>query len=100
MIVRNGAEAIRYAMADVRFQVIFMDLRMPIINGDDASRMIRSTKNLNSDTPIVAVTAFDQDAQDIQTGEGKEGDLFAWVLAKPVEKNHMIQCLRGLGLLA
>lgn len=30
VIVRNGAQAIRSAMSDVRYDVIFMDIRMPI----------------------------------------------------------------------
>ncbi|KAI8881429.1 Pkinase-domain-containing protein, partial [Backusella circina FSU 941] len=58
VIVRNGAQAIRSAMSDVRYDIIFMDIRMPIIDGETAARMIKSTNNSNRSTPIIAVTAY------------------------------------------
>lgn len=32
---------------------------MPILDGESAARMIRSTKNANQHTPIVAVTSYE-----------------------------------------
>ncbi|OBZ84475.1 hypothetical protein A0J61_07472, partial [Choanephora cucurbitarum] len=63
VIVRNGAQAIRSAMSDVRYDIIFMDIRMPIIDGETAARMIKSTNNNNRQTPIVAVTAYERTVQ-------------------------------------
>ncbi|PVV02178.1 hypothetical protein BB560_003380, partial [Smittium megazygosporum] len=65
IIVRNGAEAIRCAMARTKFSIIFMDLNMPVLDGDQASRMIKSTKNKNSSTPIIAISAFEGESSSL-----------------------------------
>ncbi|GAA5809844.1 hypothetical protein MFLAVUS_003259 [Mucor flavus] len=89
VIVRNGAEAIRCAMGDkVQFDFIFMDIRMPIIDGEAASRMIKSTNNINKHTPIIAVTAYEGTLQ--FTG------IFYCTLNKPVTKEGVLRCIRPL----
>ncbi len=40
-----------------QFDIILMDIQMPIMNGYEATVAIRSTHNLNQHTPIVALTA-------------------------------------------
>ncbi|KAI8136781.1 hypothetical protein BJV82DRAFT_638165 [Fennellomyces sp. T-0311] len=86
VIVRNGAQAIRSAMSDVRFDIIFMDIRMPIIDGEAAARMIKSTNNLNRSTPIIAVTAYERTAQ--------LAGAFDDILSKPVTKSIIYQRLQ------
>jgi serine/threonine-protein kinase RIM15 len=61
--VTNGSEAIRYAMGEVKFDVIMMEFRLPQVNGADVARMIRDTKNANTHTPIVAVTGYLKELQ-------------------------------------
>ncbi|KAI9751660.1 MAG: erg26, C-3 sterol dehydrogenase [Chaenotheca gracillima] len=61
--VDNGSEAMRYAMSEVKFDIIMMEFRLPQINGADVARMIRDTKNANSHTPIVAVTGYLKELQ-------------------------------------
>lgn len=61
--VSNGAEAMRYAMSEIKFDVIMMEFKLPQINGADVARMIRDTKNINSQTPIVAVTGYLKELQ-------------------------------------
>ncbi|KAF2773237.1 hypothetical protein EJ03DRAFT_265161 [Teratosphaeria nubilosa] len=56
--VTNGAEAMRYAMSEVKFDIIMMEYKLPQVNGADVARMIRETRNPNSHTPIVAVTGY------------------------------------------
>lgn len=56
--VTNGSEAMRYAMSEVKFDIIMMEYKLPHVNGADVARMIRDTKNANSHTPIVAVTGY------------------------------------------
>lgn len=56
--VITGTEAARYAMSDVQFDIIFMEFKLPQINGADVARMIRDTKTANSQTPIVCVTGY------------------------------------------
>jgi len=84
----DGAEAVRCAMGDVKFDIIFTDLKLPksilsltsipnfVVQGDNVARMIRGTENINSNTPIVAVTSYALDAVD--------HNLFDAVIEKPV----------------
>lgn len=58
IIVANGAEAMRYAMSSVKFDIIMIELKLPQISGADVARMVRETKNANCHTPMVAVTGY------------------------------------------
>lgn len=53
----NGLEAVKMA-EKTRYDIIFMDSHMPVMNGGDAARNIRSSESsLSRDVPIIAVTA-------------------------------------------
>ena len=56
--VANGPDAVRFATSEVQFDIIMMEVKLPQLNGTDVARMIRSTKNANQQTPIVAVTGY------------------------------------------
>lgn len=46
--------ASRVAVADIssaEFDVIICDIHMPVVNGEQVARMIRSTNNHNQNTP-------------------------------------------------
>ena len=53
-IANNGKEAIEQLMSQ-RFDLILMDVQMPLMDGFEATRVIRSELSLQ--TPIIAVTA-------------------------------------------
>jgi CheY-like chemotaxis protein len=57
-VVENGAEALEMAAAN-KYDLIFMDVQMPIMNGLEATEAIRQheTENNSDKTPIVAMTA-------------------------------------------
>ena len=55
-IVENGHLAQKIC-GHQKFDVIFMDLFMPLIDGFDATKHIRKTENPNKHTPIYALTA-------------------------------------------
>lgn len=63
LTVANGSEAIRYAMGEVKFDVIMMEFRLPQVHGFDVARMLRTTNNANSHCPIVAVTGYLKELQ-------------------------------------
>ncbi|ETS62728.1 hypothetical protein PaG_02466 [Moesziomyces aphidis] len=90
--VRDGAEAVRLAMGESKFGVMFIDVTLPIVGGQDVTRMVKSTRNVNSTTPIVALASFDR-------GEPVDaaGSLFDAVLAKPLEKMDVCATLSQLG---
>ncbi|KAL2153872.1 hypothetical protein VTH82DRAFT_2548 [Thermothelomyces myriococcoides] len=54
----TGSEAIRYAMSDIKFDIMFLEFRLPQLSGSDVARMIRDTKHTNTHTPIVAITSY------------------------------------------
>lgn len=64
----NGKEAVeKFAASEVGgFDIIFMDVMMPVMNGLDAARKIRSMTRADSQTiPVIAMTAnaFQDDVQ-------------------------------------
>lgn len=52
----NGAEALNLA-ASRRYDVIFMDLEMPVLDGFGAARALRMPEQINRQTPIICITA-------------------------------------------
>lgn len=52
----NGVAGVELAKNKV-YDIILMDIRMPEMDGYEASRQIRNTDNPNAKTPIVALTA-------------------------------------------
>lgn len=61
-VVEDGALAVE-AMKNSSYDMIFMDMRMPNMDGLESTRKIRDLPNVPSDLPIVALTAnaFDDD---------------------------------------
>ncbi len=55
-IAENGEVAVAVA-AGRQFDLILMDMQMPVMDGIEATRRIRASDGLSHDTPIVALTA-------------------------------------------
>lgn len=53
--VKNGKEAVKEVLSDRKIDLILMDLRMPVMNGYNATRQI---KHLKPNLPVLAVTAY------------------------------------------
>jgi CheY-like chemotaxis protein len=55
-LAENGQEALQ-KLGLQKFDIILMDLQMPVMNGLEATGMIRSTEGINRHVPIIALTA-------------------------------------------
>ena len=77
--VTHGSEALTQALKQ-HFDLILLDVSMPVLDGYGCTRRIRSMPGPNQQTPIIAVTghAFDED-KSLATRMGMNGHL-----AKPI----------------
>ncbi len=87
-MVADGRAAVDAAHAE-RFDVICMDMRMPEMDGLEASRMIRSGRGASAGAPIVALTAS-AFPEDVQACQDAGMNLF---LPKPVRKEALLDAL-------
>ncbi len=88
----NGMEAVdRFkAVAENYFDAVLMDIRMPVMNGLDATRMIRALDRADARAvPIIAMTAnaFDSDVK-----ESLRSGMTAH-LSKPIEPEKLYETL-------
>lgn len=60
-MVENGREAIE-ACNNKKYDLIFMDCKMPVMDGFQATHQIRSSL-INKTTPIIALTGLDSEAE-------------------------------------
>jgi CheY-like chemotaxis protein len=56
VVVENGQEALD-AVKEQHYDLVLMDMQMPVMNGFEATRRIRDLEEYK-DTPIIALTAF------------------------------------------
>jgi two-component system, sensor histidine kinase and response regulator len=56
VIVENGEQAVDAAAAD-DFDVVLMDVQMPVLDGVEATRLIRALQGSRGRVPIIALTA-------------------------------------------
>lgn len=94
-LVEDGEQALKAAV-DIQFDLVLMDLQMPLMNGFDATLGIRSFESENPTrrrTPVVAYTSSDPD--DI-AGQVREAGIDA-VLKKPCAPHEMCQLLHQWG---
>ncbi|GGY54566.1 ATP-binding protein [Parvularcula lutaonensis] len=84
VMATNGREAVR-AASEEAFDLILMDIAMPVMDGIAATRAIRAGEGPNRHTPIVAVTAHIA-PEDVH-GLIEEG--FQAVIHKPVRKKRV-----------
>lgn len=104
--VRNGAEALRMAMGETKYSVLFVDVTLPIVSGQDVAKMIKSTRNINAITPIVALASFSgtnslsqQNSQAFDNLLESTGGVFDAVMAKPIDKTDVCNILPRFGFM-
>ena len=94
-LAENGAEAVELFAASEpgSYDAVLMDMRMPVMDGLEATRRIRALDRPDAKTvPIIALTAnaFDEDVQrSMQAGLNAH-------LSKPVEPEALFETLESL----
>ena len=86
---KNGKESLEL-LNSVHFDLIFLDLQMPVINGMDIMRYLKTNDNVNAETPVIAVTAHalpNQLSTVLEAG-------FADCLIKPLLQNKLQDTLK------
>ncbi len=94
-IANNGSEAVEKVKSNT-YDLIIMDLMMPVMDGLEASRQIRIVeKDSNIHTPIIGLTANTLDADRdkcLQAGMDE-------YMAKPFELDEFNSILTGLNII-
>ncbi|MCB1182462.1 response regulator [bacterium] len=92
-MAENGAEALEM-VENADYDLVFMDVRMPVMNGHEATRRIRARSDHRAGLPILAVTA-----------EATKNDVAACLesgmnlhLAKPVRVVDLVAAIESLNL--
>lgn len=85
-IADNGREAVNICELE-NFDLILMDISMPILDGYEATRMIRSTPNQNAKVPILALSAHAGDHVRNQCLEAGMND----IIIKPIHRSSFLQ---------
>jgi CheY-like chemotaxis protein len=85
VVVENGAEAVE-AVQKQQYDIILMDMQMPVMNGFEATQKIREIAEYK-DTPIIALTAFAMKGDREKCLEAGATDY----IPKPIDSQEFIQ---------
>ncbi len=88
-IVLDGKKAVEQVQKQL-YDIILMDIQMPNMDGYEATITIRNTKNLNQNTPIIALTAsamLDQKNKALATGMND-------FITKPFAPNNLLNVIQ------
>ncbi len=85
----NGNQAYEYAI-NAPLDIIFMDIQMPVMNGLDATKMIRKAEPTDTHVPIIALTAV-AIKEDIDTFLEAGMDDY---VTKPISQLRLFQVLK------
>jgi len=83
----NGQEAIEIYKKNSKISLILMDIKMPVLDGYNATHKIRE---FDSDIPIIAQTAFAMSDERLKALEAGCTDY----IAKPFRKNEVLSMIR------
>lgn len=87
----NGMKALELASTNA-FDVIFMDVRMPELDGRETTRRLRSTDGPNQYVPVIAVTA-DTSPEDVKACAAAG---MTWFVGKPLTPASLLGALQGV----
>ena len=86
---KNGKEVLDYLEKET-FDVILMDINMPIMDGMECTRSIRALKDDKSKIPVIAITG---NARNYTVEEFKEAGINAF-LQKPLNFDLLVETVK------
>lgn len=87
-MVEDGKSAVDAILAQ-DFDIVFMDVRMPVLDGVDATRAVRAAADSRSATPIVALTANTMPDDILKYRDvGMDG-----IVGKPIQPDELEQVM-------
>lgn len=92
-VAENG-EAVMDLLDKETFDVVLMDLEMPVVSGIEATEMIRNgvNRHIPKDIPIIAMTAHsEEEIKELYPDLEVDG-----YLTKPLDKNKLAELLHTL----
>lgn len=87
-VVENGKKALR-KLQESNFDCILMDVQMPVLDGVETAKQIRSSKANFNDIPIIALTAYAMEGDREKFLETGMDDY----LSKPVDKKELLESI-------
>jgi len=87
-VANDGRDAVE-ALKAQRYDVVLMDMHMPVMDGIEATHIVRALSSERAETPIIAVTAGAMDS-DIKACLGAGMNDF---IAKPVHPNTLFRVI-------
>ncbi len=85
----NGKEAVELVECHPEIDLVIMDIKMPVMNGYDATMLI---KQMRPGLPVIAQTAFASEDERIKAG--KAG--FDGFISKPVNMHELFKMIQAL----
>ena len=86
--VTNGLEAIEMAQNNPEIDMVFMDIKMPVMNGNEAMLKI---KEIKPNLPIIALSAFAMES-DKENALNKGFDAY---LTKPIDRKKIFELIHS-----
>lgn len=86
---KNGKEVLDFLEKD-SFDVILMDINMPVMDGMDCTKSIRALNNEKSKTPVIAITG---NARNYTEEEFKAAGINAF-LQKPLNFDLLVETVK------
>ena len=76
-----------------KFNLIFMDYYLPKLSGPEVTTKIRTTENLNKNTPIIAFSG--EEAEEVIAEDIKHNGMNGYIM-KPIDEEKMVSVMSSL----
>jgi CheY-like chemotaxis protein len=83
---KNGQEAVNICRDQEEINLVLMDINMPVMDGFEATRIIKTFRN---NLPVIAVTAYTLNNTELKARDAGCDDY----LSKPVQKETLISSI-------